>query len=82
MDGYVSAGFNNYSCVVCATDFCVAWSAEDAARLGYDVTIVEDACRAIALPTVSGRTTMDDARDRLTAMGVRFAHARELVITC
>ena len=30
-----------------ATDFCVAWSAVDAARAGFDVTVVEDACRAI-----------------------------------
>ncbi len=30
-----------------ATDFCVAWSAADAARAGFDVTVVEDACRAI-----------------------------------
>lgn len=30
-----------------ATDFCVAWSAVDAARAGFDVAVVEDACRAI-----------------------------------
>ena len=61
-----------------ATDFCVAWSAEDAARLGYTVTIVEDACRAIALPTSNDRTTMDEARDRLTALGVRFISSADL----
>src|SRR5271157_5902577 len=55
-----------------ATDFCVAWSAEDAARLGFSVVVIEDACRGIALPTRDGRTTLDDARDRLTALGVRF----------
>ena len=55
-----------------ATDFCVAWSAEDAARLGFSVTIIEDACRGIGLPTSEGRTSMDDARDRLTSLGVRF----------
>ncbi len=32
-----------------ATDFCVRFSAVDAARLGFDVTVVEDACRAIDL---------------------------------
>lgn len=32
-----------------ATDFCVAWSAIDAARLGLDTTVVLDACRAIDL---------------------------------
>ncbi|ESR26884.1 bifunctional nicotinamidase/pyrazinamidase [Lutibaculum baratangense] len=37
--------------VICglATDFCVAWSALDARRHGFDVLIVTDACRAIDL---------------------------------
>jgi nicotinamidase/pyrazinamidase len=30
-----------------ATDFCVSWSATDARREGFDVVVVEDACRAI-----------------------------------
>ena len=73
LDGWLrQRGFSDLVLCGLATDFCVAWSAEDAARLGYTVTIVEDACRAIALPTTAGRTTMDDARDRLTALGVRF----------
>ncbi|MEZ5923303.1 MAG: bifunctional nicotinamidase/pyrazinamidase [Hyphomicrobiaceae bacterium] len=32
-----------------ATDFCVAYSALDAARLGFSVSVVMDACRAIDL---------------------------------
>ncbi len=32
-----------------ATDFCVAWSALDARAAGFDVVVVEDACRAIDL---------------------------------
>jgi nicotinamidase/pyrazinamidase len=32
-----------------ATDYCVNWSALDARRLGLNVTLVEDACRAIDL---------------------------------
>ena len=32
-----------------ATDFCVGWSALDARRLGFDVTLATDACRAIDL---------------------------------
>jgi nicotinamidase/pyrazinamidase len=32
-----------------ATDFCVGYSALDAARLGFRATVVEDACRAIDL---------------------------------
>jgi nicotinamidase/pyrazinamidase len=30
-----------------ATDFCVAFSAVDAARAGFTVSVIEDACRAI-----------------------------------
>jgi nicotinamidase/pyrazinamidase len=35
--------------VICglALDYCVRWSAEDARHLGFDVAVVEDACRAI-----------------------------------
>jgi nicotinamidase/pyrazinamidase len=81
LDGWLrQRGFRQLFLCGLATDFCVAWSAEDAARLGYDVTIVEDACRAIALPTQFGRTTMDEARDRLTALGVRFIASSELVL--
>jgi hypothetical protein len=34
--------------------------------------VVADACRGIGLPTGGGRTMIDDARDRLGALGVRF----------
>jgi nicotinamidase/pyrazinamidase len=79
LDGWLrQRGFRHLFLCGLATDFCVAWSAEDAARLGYAVTIVEDACRAIGLPTTLGRTTMDDAHDRLTALGVRFANSERL----
>jgi len=30
-----------------ATDFCVAWSAADGQKAGFEVIVVEDACRAI-----------------------------------
>ena len=65
-------GFSRLFLCGLATDFCVAWSAEDAARLGFAVAIFEDACRGIGLPAPGGRTTIDTARDRLTAIGVRF----------
>jgi nicotinamidase/pyrazinamidase len=82
LDGWLrQRGFQNLVLCGLATDFCVAWSAEDAARLGYTVTIVEDACRAIALPVGRNRTTMDEARERLTALGVLFITSQDLVIT-
>lgn len=62
-----------------ATDFCVAWSAENAAQLGFTAFVVEDACRGIGLKLPSGETTMDAARARLTGLGVRFVTSRELL---
>ncbi|WP_078708507.1 bifunctional nicotinamidase/pyrazinamidase [Consotaella salsifontis] len=32
-----------------ATDFCVLWTALDAAKAGFSVAVIEDACRAIDL---------------------------------
>jgi nicotinamidase/pyrazinamidase len=76
LDGWLrQRGFSRLVLCGLATDFCVAWSAEDAARLGFDVIIVEDACRGIGLPTPDGSTTMQAARDRLTQLGVRFVHS-------
>jgi nicotinamidase/pyrazinamidase len=61
-----------------ATDFCVGWSAEDAVRLGYDVMVIEDACRGIGIPLSNGRTTLDEARERLTGLGVRFINSEAI----
>jgi nicotinamidase/pyrazinamidase len=80
LDGWLrQRGFCRLYLCGLATDFCVAWSAEDAARLGYEVTIIEDASRAIALPIQDGRTTMDEARERLLGLGVRFIASSELM---
>jgi nicotinamidase/pyrazinamidase len=80
LDGWLrQRGFRRVFLVGLATDFCVAWSAEDAARLGYQVAIIEDACRGIGIPTAAGRTTLDDARERLAAKGVRFVGSRDVL---
>jgi nicotinamidase/pyrazinamidase len=71
-------GFRRVVLAGLATDFCVAWSAEDAVRLGYEVTVVLDACRGIGVPLGDGRTTMDAALDRLRALGVRLVAGAEL----
>ena len=68
-------GFSRLFLCGLATDFCVAWSAEDAARLGFRVVVVEDGCRGIGLPIPDGRTTMEEARDRLEELGVRFVQS-------
>jgi len=80
LDGWLrQRGFRRVFLVGLATDFCIAWSAEDAARLGYDVIVIEDACRGIGIPTGAGRTTLDAARERLTAKGVRFIGSETLL---
>jgi nicotinamidase/pyrazinamidase len=79
LDGWLrQRGFRRIFLGGLATDFCVAWSAEDAVRLGYEVTVIEDACRGIGIATAGGRTTIDDARARLLGLGVRFIAGDEL----
>jgi nicotinamidase/pyrazinamidase len=79
LDGWLRAkGFRRLFLCGLATDFCVAWSAEDAAGLGYDTYVVTDACRGIGLPVAGGGTTLDVARDRLAARGVRFVTSADL----
>jgi len=79
LDGWLrQRGFRRVFLAGLATDFCVAWSAEDAIRLGYEVTVIEDACRGIGVPLGNGRTTMDEARDRLEELGVQIIRSAEL----
>ena len=50
LDGYLrTRGIDRLTMVGLATDFCVNYSAVDAAKLGYAVTVREDLCRAIDL---------------------------------
>jgi nicotinamidase/pyrazinamidase len=79
LDGWLrQRGFQRIFLAGLATDFCVAWSAEDAVRLGYDVVVIEDACRGIAVPTEYGRTTMDEAREKLLGLGVLLVTSTEI----
>lgn len=66
LDGYLrSLGITDLYLCGLATDFCVAWSAEDARAFGFNATIIEDACRAIDL-----NGSLDAAWARLAAAGV------------
>jgi len=48
LKGYLKdLGITSLAMAGLATDFCVRYSAVDAAKLGFDVTLIEDACRAI-----------------------------------
>jgi nicotinamidase/pyrazinamidase len=56
-----------------ATDFCVAYSALDAAAQGFGVVLLEDACRAIDLDG-----SLAAALERMQAAGVRRARTAAL----
>ncbi len=72
--GYLrTRGFNRVFLAGLATDFCVAFSALDAAREGFEVAVIEDACRAIDLEGSLAAT-----RERMTGAGVAFISAADL----
>ncbi|MDX5400978.1 MAG: bifunctional nicotinamidase/pyrazinamidase [Rhodobacterales bacterium] len=67
LEGYLrSRGVTALTLVGLATDFCVAYSALDAARLGFQVTVRGDLCRAIDL-----NGSLDTARHDMQAAGVQ-----------
>ncbi|MDB5670855.1 MAG: bifunctional nicotinamidase/pyrazinamidase [Alphaproteobacteria bacterium] len=53
-----------------AYDFCVAWSALDARRLGFEAMVVRPLTRAIAMPAEGGGTTADAAEREFARSGV------------
>lgn len=66
LEGYLrTRGVRRLTLVGLATDFCVAFSAIDAARLGFGVTVLEGACRAIDLDG-----SLEKARADMAAAGV------------
>ncbi|PTE16409.1 bifunctional nicotinamidase/pyrazinamidase [Pseudogemmobacter blasticus] len=66
LDGYLrSRGVSALTFVGLATDYCVAYSALDAARLGFRAAVLEGACRAIDL-----NGSLATARDQMRAAGV------------
>mgnify|MGYP003135388797 FL=1 len=56
-----------------ATDFCVAWTALDGRRAGFEVVVVEDACRSIDLDGSLARAWRD-----LDAAGVGRCQSDEI----
>jgi len=68
LSGYLrERGFTHVYLCGLATDFCVAWSARDARREGFQVSVIEDACRAIDL-----EGSLAAARADMEAAGVAF----------
>ena len=69
LEGYLrTRGVEKVTVVGLATDFCVNFSAVDAAKLGFEVTVIEDLCRAIDLDG-----SLEAARDGMRTAGVTFA---------
>ncbi|MBS9718325.1 bifunctional nicotinamidase/pyrazinamidase [Pseudohalocynthiibacter aestuariivivens] len=68
LEGYLrTRGVTTLTMVGLATDFCVNFSAVDAANLGFDVSVVTPACRAIDLDG-----SLDAAIKGMKAVGVEL----------
>jgi nicotinamidase/pyrazinamidase len=66
LTGYLrTRGFERLFLAGLATDFCVCYSALDAAREGFETVLIEDACRAIDL-----EGSLAEAMARMAAAGV------------
>ena len=57
-----------------ATDFCVHWSAVDGRKLGFDVFVVEDACRGI-----DTNGSMANAMNRIRQSGAHIVTAEAAI---
>ena len=64
-------------CYICglATDFCVAWTAQDARASGFEATVVEDACRGI---DIDG--SLDRAWQDMQISGVKRTSVKDMYI--
>lgn len=68
LEGYLrTRGITTLTMVGLALDFCVNYSAVDAAKLGFDVTVRRELCRAIDL-----NGSLDAAVDAMGGAGVRL----------
>ena len=68
LDGYLkSLKIEKINLVGLATDFCVNYSAQDAANLGYKVSVLEKMCRAIDL-----NGSLAAAKSEMQNCGVEF----------
>jgi nicotinamidase/pyrazinamidase len=68
LEGYLrNRGLTKLTFCGLATDFCVAWSAMDAARLGFDASVRLDLCRGIDLDG-----SLDRALHTMVSMGIKL----------
>jgi len=76
LTGYLrSRGFERVFLAGLATDFCVAFTAMDAVREGFEAVVIEDACRAIDL-----EGSLAAARTRMAEAGARFIGTQDLAV--
>ena len=76
LTGYLKdRGLGRAFLVGLATDFCVAWSALDARKSGFEAIVIEDATRGIDTGGSLGRAWQD-----MTAAGVKRLQSRDLEI--
>ncbi|MEO0945876.1 MAG: bifunctional nicotinamidase/pyrazinamidase [Pseudomonadota bacterium] len=69
LEGYLkSRGVDTVVLCGLATDYCVNFSAVDAAKLGFKVTVIESLCRAIDL-----EGSLASAKESMIAAGVMLA---------
>ncbi|MDH3715864.1 MAG: bifunctional nicotinamidase/pyrazinamidase [Gammaproteobacteria bacterium] len=74
LSGYLrTRGFQRLYLCGLATDFCVVYSALDARREGFDVFLLDDACRAIDL-----EGSLDNAWQRMRDAGVVRTESTQL----
>ena len=74
LSGYLkNRGFSKIYMAGLATDFCVAYSALDGRREGFDVVLIEDACRAINLDN-----SLANAMQQMRDAGVQVISAESL----
>ncbi|WP_312895137.1 nicotinamidase [Microvirga sp.] len=72
--GYLKErGFRRVFCAGLALDFCVAWTALDAAAAGFDTFLIEDASRAI-----DTNGSLVRAQNDLSAAGVNIIGSAQL----
>lgn len=72
--GYLKErGINTVYIVGIATDFCVAWTAMDAAKLGFKAFVISDATKAIDL-----QGSLQHAWQEMLAVGVKRVISKEI----
>ena len=74
--GYLKArGIKTVYVTGLATDFCVGWTAMDARKAGFEVYVVEDACRAIDL-----NGSLAAAWKQMAAKGVKRIQSADIAL--